>query len=440
MRYAHQYSPESLCSIGAEEELTAVAKNSTEDSFTGPQPLCEGDASEPSHLVHTARTIRLLRSIDNQAEAAAVLRTAVLDSLAVNGFSLVHDHIVPIGLDKDSIRRLHQGAVNHQVKRARESLARHESQLLHSLAQGKELRPDKVEPIIVPVIRRSKEELLFRWAKLHWSIPTSAGYGRRLRFLVLDGSNDKLMGIIGLGDPVFSLRSRDAWIGWDHTARRDRLSHVLDAFVLGAVPPYSLLLGGKVVASLTTSTEIREAFDRKYGGRRSIIAGRAPQGLALITTTSALGRSSLYNRLRFRERLLFHRLGATLGSGDFHFSDGLYEAVTDFAARFCEPSAKNPAWGTGFRNRREVVRKTLKAIGLSPDLLYHGVRRELYAAPLAANAREFLKGDDDALESYDDRASQLAAHALQRWFLPRSEWDSRYIDFNRDSWRLWPIS
>jgi Druantia protein DruA len=37
----------------------------------------------------------------------------------------------------------------------------------------------------------------------------SRGYGRRMRFLIWDQSNEKLIGLIVLGDPVFNLRVRD---------------------------------------------------------------------------------------------------------------------------------------------------------------------------------------------------------------------------------------
>ena len=98
---------------------------------------------------------------------------------------------------------------------------------------------------------------------------TKNGYGdmavsythlRRLRFLVYDNSTGKLMGLFGLGDPVFSLSARDQWIGWTKEDRRKRLVHVMDAFVLGAVPPYNQLLVGKLIAMLVASNEVREAY------------------------------------------------------------------------------------------------------------------------------------------------------------------------------------
>ena len=178
------------------------------------------------------------------------------------------------------------------------------------------------------------EELLFRWVRLHWSIPVSAGYGRRLRFLVVDQSNEKLIGVLGLSDPVFALGARDRAIGWTPEDRRMRLRHVMDAFVLGAVPPYNSLLFGKLVAMLAASNEVRATFARRYRNKRSRIAGRSDSArLAMITTTSALGRSSIYNRLKFREQTVFQRAGYTAGSGDFQFMNGLYTELRGLRRR-----------------------------------------------------------------------------------------------------------
>jgi hypothetical protein len=288
------------------------------------------------------------------------------------------------------------------------------------------------------VLPDSQDELLFRYVSLHWSIPVSSGYGRRLRFLVIDEQNEKLVGLIGLGDPVFSLSAREEWIGWDREARRERLNHVVEAFVLGAVPPYSSLLCGKLVAMLAASDEVRLAFKKKYENQQSLISGRKLDGrLALITTTSALGRSSVYNRLRYRDRLLYRSVGFTRGCGEFHFSDGLYGAISKYAERYCEPTAKLENWGTGFRNRREVVRKCLAKVGLSTAWLYHGIQREIFVVPLARNAREFLRGEQSRLKWYDDCARDLFSWFRERWLLPRAARDERYREFVPSSYRLW---
>jgi hypothetical protein len=369
----------------------------------------------------------------------AKLRQKIIRSLRSQGFRLEHGKLLPPKrLSKDRIRQLHSVAVEHQTKRFRAGLDRYEDELISRIANGVEIDLNAFDPTLVEVHPDSADELLFRYARLHWSIPASAGYGRRLRFLVVDQSNEKLVGIIGLADPVFSLRGRDSWIGWDQKQRKTRLWHVMDAFVLGAVPPYSLLLGGKLVAMLAASEEVRRAFARKYGDSRSMIADRRTDGrLALITTTSALGKSSVYNRLRYGDRLMYEPVGFTQGSGDFHFSNGLYDSISTYAHRWCEPSAKREEWGSGFRNRREVVRKCLIKIGITTDWQYHGIRRQVFVIPLATNTRQFLRGEHERLLWYPQAASQLAEWFRDRWWLPRAERDNRYRTFDRESYRLW---
>src|SRR5258706_5584492 len=160
----------------------------------------------------------------------------------------------------------------------------------------------------------------------------------------------------------------------------------MDAFVLGAVPPYSKLLCGKLIAMLVTSTTVRNAFEKKYRGIRSIISDQTHDGrLALITTTSALGRSSVYNRLRFRSRQLYHSVGFTKGTGEFQFSNGLYGAMSQIATQNCEASFRKERCGSGFRNRREVVKKALAELGLSTQWINHGIKREIFTVPLAKN-------------------------------------------------------
>ena len=367
------------------------------------------------------------------------LRSRIVQSLRKQGFRIRAGRLVsPDVKDKGKLRALHQEAVKHNVARSRPGLERHEDRLLSYVAAGKEVVPERIQPRLVAVERNSEDELLFRYARLHWSIPVSAGYGRRLRFVIYDESNGKLVGIFGLGDPVFGLRPRDQWIGWDLDARKKRLQCVMDLFVLGAVPPYSHLLCGKLVALLATSREVREAFRNRYGGRSSTISRQPLDGrLAVLTTTSALGRSALYNRLRYGERRVFQSVGFTRGSGDFHFSNGCYADLREFAIAHCKATAKHPSWGEGFRNRRELVRKTLPLLGLSRELLYHGIGREIFVAPLAVNTQPFLRGDHHRLRYYDRTVGDLFGWFRERWLLPRAARDHRYRDFDPEDYRLW---
>jgi hypothetical protein len=367
----------------------------------------------------------------------AELKKRLLTQLSEQGFAVDGERLgLPEG-HKEALRTAHEKACAHMIERARKGLERFERDLLLSIANGAEIDPSAISPRLIEVDANSRNELLFRYARLHWSIPVSAGYGRRLRFLIWDDAHDKLMGILGLSDPVFALGARDAWVGWNKEQRQARLANVMDAFVLGAVPPYTHLLGGKLVALATASDEVRAAFGRRYAEKNTLISGRRVGPLALITTTSALGRSSIYNRVRFDSVTVFQPVGFTGGSGDFPYINGVYRDLRELVTQASVPTAKHAQWGTGFRNRREVVLKALGILGLPRNLIYHGVSREVFVVPLATNAHAFLRGETDSLDVMTRPFADLALWWKTRWALPRSVRDERYQKFERNSWRLW---
>jgi hypothetical protein len=129
------------------------------------------------------------------------LRALILCSLKEQGYDVAGPRPTPPTItSKDDLRALHAPSVAHRLERAAGELRRYEDRLIKHIARGDEVDAERIRPELVPVTRGSHEERLFRYASLHWSIPVSSGYGRRLRFLVVDAHNEKLIGIIGLGD------------------------------------------------------------------------------------------------------------------------------------------------------------------------------------------------------------------------------------------------
>jgi Domain of unknown function (DUF4338) len=368
------------------------------------------------------------------------LRSAIIRSLRKQGYGVRHGRVhMPDELTKDTYRKLHELAIKQKLLISKPTIQRLENRLINFIANGDEILPTQITPRLVLVTPKSEEELLFRYASLHWSIPVSPGYGRRLRFLVFDDFNGKLIGLFGLSDPVYAMHARDNWIGWDAKHQRKNLYHVMNAYVLGSVPPYSTLLCGKLIAMLVLSNEVRQAFRARYADSESIIDKiKRPPYLALVTTTSAFGRSSIYNRLRIDGFDYWKSIGFTQGTGEFHFSNGVYESIRKFAEENCEPTMKNAAWGEGFRNKREIIRKCLAEINLSQQMLNHGIQREIFAAPLGKNAIRFLKGEVTRPHFYDWSASQLIEKFRNRWLLSRAERTPSFREFTRESYRLWP--
>jgi len=262
-------------------------------------------------------------------------------------------------------------------------------------------------------------------------VPVSEGFGRRIRFLVWDDSCNKLIGLIGLGDPVFNLRVRDELVGWNSATRKERLVNVMDAFVLGAIPPYNFLLGGKLVACLVRTREVLDEFSRRYTKTRGIISGRRKRAsLALVTTSSALGRSSVYNRLVLGEKQFFRSIGYTGGWGHFHVPDALFDMMREYLQGQGHEYASNNRFGDGPNWKFRAIRHVLGLLNMNRDLLRHGVGREVFVAELASNAKQFLLGEDETPQ-YDSlpTVAEVAALAKSRWLEPRAIRRPEYLSW-----------
>lgn len=366
-------------------------------------------------------------------ESKQTLRDAIAAHLASIGVEADPESFLAIS--KESIRAMHAAIRLERLEAEGRFVRNHIEELQAALVEGRRLEPSQIEPILIEVKAGTAQADLFRLATKLWSVPVSSGFGRRLRFLVWDRHHNALMGLFAIGDPVFNLSSRDEWIGWNAQDRRDRLVHVMDAFVMGAVPPYSGLIGGKLVAALAASDSVREAYDRKYGERVSVIRARTEKApLVLLTTTSALGRSSLYNRLRVPSGPAFERIGATKGYGHFHFSADVFRMMRELLEESGHKYAAGNRFGDGPNWRLRVARVALREIGMDEKaVLKHGVAREVYAAPLASNWREVLRGAEVDVEPFTWPTDQVAESCLQRWVLPRAARDDSYKSFSPES-------
>ena len=395
-------------------------------------------ARSSSKLAKNERPVRLSVSNDSIPSNLAMKRR-LFTSLREQGYTVDGETIsLPDNSTKDDFRDVQQHATKKILEKSEQALRPYEKRLIKYIANGDEVIPRKIEPELVIVQPKTEQERLFRYAALHWSIPISSGYGRRMRFLLMDKSNGKLIGIFALGDPVFGLKARDEWIGWDREVRQQKLYHVMDAYVLGAVPPYSYLLGGKLVALSTLSNEVRRQFRKRYEENKPLIGKkRKPPILAIITTTSALGRSSIYNRIKVNGTTYWHNIGFTLGSGEFHFSNGIYKDLRAFVVHHCNPTMRHKNWGVGFRNKREIVNCCLGILGLPKSFARHGIKREVFAAPLGKKALEYLRGESKQVQFYDWPLAVLFEKFRDRWLLPRAERMPEWKNFRRESYLIW---
>ena len=399
----------------------------------------------------TIESVNLASTPTSEAVSSAGSDILVPSGECADGVPLeeaIHDHLLTLGfskngsgyfvdgeLSKQKIRNLHAAQRLDILVRQRAFVEAHGVELADHFASGSQIDPASIRPELVEVLPGSLESRLFRFACLLWSVPVSQGFGRRLRFLVRDRQNGCLIGLFALGDPVFNLSARDNWIGWTHEDRRDRLVHVMDAYVVGAVPPYSQMIGGKLVAALMCSAEVKRTYERKYLDRQSVIRERNHRArLVLLTTTSALGRSSIYNRLAIPDGPRFLRIGSTKGFGHFHLYGRIFNSLRDHLEGKGHPYASGHRFGMGPNWKLRVARAALEDLGIDGNsILKHGIEREVYAIPLADNWREVLSGRRKRTRSLTKSAAAISRFCLNRWVVPRSNRDRSYQDFDKGS-------
>lgn len=336
--------------------------------------------------------------------------------------------LLPPRLDKETYRKFHSGQREEKLASNLIWLSKHQDKLGQWFADGAGIDPRAIKPELELVTGETWQSDLFRLASLYWQVPVSHGYGRRMRFLVWDRGHDKLMGIIALGDAVFNQAARDDLIGWDHRRRSEALVNLMDAYVLGALPPYSHLLGGKLVASLIRSREVVDAFEHRYRDSKGLISGKKKRArLLAVTTTSALGRSSVYNRLKLNGTMIFDPIGFTSGWGHFHFSGKVFDELRAYLEYVDDDYATGFEFGSGPNWRIRVIRRALERLGMDSALARHGLLREVFICRIAKNAEALLRGDQTRI-IYGGlpNIKEASRAALERWVLPRAERDDRY--------------
>ena len=109
--------------------------------------------------------------------------------------------------------------------------------------------------------------------------------GRQIRLAVLEKNTGKIVGFIRLGSPVINMKPRNEMLGQVFTQKPEWSKRFNDSAMMGFVivpaQPFGYnYLGGKLLAAICTSHEVREILNKKYG-----------MNLCLFETTSLYGSS-----------------------------------------------------------------------------------------------------------------------------------------------------
>ena len=353
-------------------------------------------------------------------QKAKILREEITNSWTLFQEALKKGH-------KDYVRELHIVAKSSAPEVHVAGLLRVLEKHKKFFKLGSQIEPSKIQPRLVLVERGSIWEDIFKICRASWSMPYSRGYGRRLRFVAFDEYHEAVMGIIGLQSPPADLACRDQLFEFPEGQKLDYINCMLDAYTIGAIPPYSNLLGGKLIASLVVSEDVRKAYWRLYAGKKTILEKKLLlQPLLAVTTTSAFGRSSIYNRLRIDGKLIAEPIGWTKGYGTIHL-ESVYPKIVEWLRMRGELIPDG--FGHGPRVRWQNISTAISRLGLPNKYTAHGLMREVFLFRHVDNLEEACAGRSIA-QPIIRTTDALCNHWKFRWALPRSERDSAWREAN----------
>ena len=132
----------------------------------------------------------------------------------------------------------------------------------------------------------------------------------------IDENTGGLLGVAELNSDLNMLPLRDHFIGWskDQKFRKGGLNHIGAIGTCVCVDPFGALTGGKFMINAVRCAEIAGFWESRYG-----------EAIAIMTTTSLFGKSSIYNRLKE-----WQYLGCTKGQGVLSLSKQNKETLNKF--------------------------------------------------------------------------------------------------------------
>jgi len=380
---------------------------------------------EPAFAIHQPTPIREDMPLEQRVPLLIVRDLLRLGWRLRSNSNKSLELVPPASYNKEIVRAAMAYSRNEMIERNQVWIEQHLDLARSNLAAGTDVLKSQICPRI-EVCETQNQHDIFRILRYYWSSPSSDYVGRRIRLLIRDDGikESPIIGIAALGSSIIHIPDRDKWIGWDKKTRSNRIIYMMDAYVIGAMPPYNHLLGGKLVSYILASNELREIYKNKYAHVKTIIKNRKASDLVLLMTTSLYGQnSSQYNRLKYGKTLLYNPIGTTSGYGSLHISSQTFNSMLQLAEdNGCNISNR---FGDGPNWRMRVIRAACDVLSLDSDIiLKHSFQRGLFAVRLALNWRAFLKGESQTPIYRNIPLNRLVIHWRDRWFNMRKQNDT----------------
>lgn len=205
----------------------------------------------------------------------------------------------------------------------------------------------------------------------------------------------------------------------------------MEVTVCGALPPFSEVLGGKLVVSQFAHPSVIEAVSTPLGeliGRTfysEVLAEEisSPGMIAITTKGLYAGHSPLYNRSSvpaLTEPLVIKRIAETAGQSSTLMSRATADAAREYlaASEKGEDRKVSNIYGSGGAKRHRILEVAARQAGLSADMVNAGIRRPVYGVAFVGNSAQV------AWEG-----------AAPDWSINRREAATEYVHRAVDLWR-----
>jgi hypothetical protein len=347
--------------------------------------------------------------------------------------------VPPESYDKETIKSSMSFKRDEIIVKHRKWIDKNIEFARNNLANGIDVLNSEIDPII-EVCETEKQHRLFRMLRYYWSSPYSEYVGRRIKLIIRDRAlpNKPVIGIAALGSPIIHIPERDDFIGWDKETRTKNLIYTLDAYVIGALPPYNYLLGGKLISYILASNEVREIYRKKYQGQVTLTEKRIANKLVGIFTTSLYGSSSQYNRMKFGDELLYKPIGQTKGFGTLHLSEETIQLMIKLLKS--KGVVVGHKFGDGPSWVMRVIRSAGELLGFDSDfLLKHSFKRNIYFVSLASEFKAFLNGETKQPRFKNYSKNDLVQFWKTRWLENRKknvDAVTNVLDFNPSDFKI----
>ena len=346
------------------------------------------------------------------------LKKKVKDALLSQGYFIQDQVFCLPSIDREQIKEIHNFPRAEKINNNIHFIEKFTPKAKEFIRSSSEIDIQKIKPKLIPVKARTLEGDLFRWWNLvWWSLPFEKSYGRQMRFLVWDLYHKAPIGLIGLQSPILKWAVRDKYLNIDPKQKDILINQSMNAQRLGALPPYNKFLGGKLVASLMTSSSIRKAFNKKYKGYETLILKRQlPARLLFITTTGAYGKSSVYNRLKDTQGKISEFIGWTNGSGSFHIPDSIYDELIFYLRK--KGLVAGRSFGNGPSAKMKNISQAMRLLGFQKGSS-HGIKRAVYLFRFAKNLENVI-GKGKRPIWYNRDLEDITNYWKARWAIKRS--------------------